>query len=122
MSLGAHVKARREELNLSQRDAAERCGLSQTALRYIEEHPDADPGLSVVMGLAKGLRVPRADVLEWAGYPTGQEESPPLTARELDRAVEAVIEQLNEDVRVPARNAKELLASLLHLYRRDGAR
>ena len=93
MALGDWLRQERERRGgKSLRDMAALTGLSHTTLDDIEKNPNYDPGLSTVIQLADKLGVPRWQMLEHAGYPSGREQSPPLTPDELDRAVEAVID------------------------------
>lgn len=72
MALGDFLRDERARRGQNYREFAELCGISVSALRWIEDHPEADPGLSVVMKMADGLEIPRWQMLEHAGYPSGR--------------------------------------------------
>lgn len=121
MSLGVWLREERRRRDLSYRKLEALTGISHSTLEEIEKNPDYDPGLRTVIKLADGMGVPRWKMLDNAGYPSGTEQSPPLTPDELDRAIEVAIDQMNEDARGPVRDAKRLLANLLWRARRNNA-
>ncbi|MFB7241506.1 helix-turn-helix domain-containing protein [Streptomyces populi] len=53
--VGRRIAARREELGLSQEDAAVRAGVAVGYLRYLERRPTAAPGASALIRLADAL-------------------------------------------------------------------
>jgi len=55
--IGAKIRARRTELNMSLRDLAERVGLTASFLSQIERDP-ADPPIKSLRKIATALRVP----------------------------------------------------------------
>lgn len=55
MTIGKMVKKKRTELGLSQRELAERSGLSVTLIHYIESG-ERSPTAASIMKLAKALR------------------------------------------------------------------
>lgn len=115
MSLGVWLRQERERRGLSLRGLEAITGVSHSTIDEIEKNPAYDPGLSTLMKLADGMNVGRDNMLEYAGYPTGKERRPRPTPEEIYAAIDTAIDELNEDARGPARNAKELLASLLRL-------
>lgn len=117
MSLGKWLRQERERRGLSLRGMEEITGVSHSTIDAIEKNPDYDPGLSTLMKLADKLSVPRADMLEHAGYPTGKNRRPRLTDAEFNEVVDEAIAEMNESVQGPARSAKETLAALLRLPR-----
>ncbi|QHA02946.1 helix-turn-helix domain-containing protein [Streptomyces broussonetiae] len=54
--LGRRLAARREQLGLSRREAAQRAGMTGSYLRYLEEHPGATPGSGSLIRLAEVLQ------------------------------------------------------------------
>lgn len=79
--LGPKLRARREELDLSQQAVADAIGYSQNTIsRY--ETADEDyppPPASVLNPLARVIGVPVVEMLSWAGYDVEPPESPELT-------------------------------------------
>lgn len=61
MSFGRTIRKRREELGLTLEQYAERCGLSPNYIGSVE-NGRRDPSLSTVLALAKGLRIPPAEL------------------------------------------------------------
>lgn len=62
MSFGSSVKRRREALELTLEQLAERAGLSPNYIGTVE-NGRRDPSLSTILALAKGLRVPAGELL-----------------------------------------------------------
>lgn len=62
MDFGREVRRRREALGLTLEQLAERAGLTPNYVGSVE-HGRRDPSLSTVAALAKGLRVPAAELL-----------------------------------------------------------
>lgn len=62
MSFGRSVKRRREALELTLEQLAERAGLSPNYIGTVE-NGRRDPSLSTILALAKGLRVPAGELL-----------------------------------------------------------
>ena len=61
--LGRRILQRRQELNLSQGQVAERAGMAQDYLKYLEESPIAEPTLLALQRIALALEVSVPDLL-----------------------------------------------------------
>lgn len=58
MNLARNVKSLRNRLNLSQAKLAQKSGVAQTAISYIERSGTKSPTLDVLESLARSFRVP----------------------------------------------------------------
>lgn len=73
MSIGERVRARRQDLQLSQEEIARRAGVSLNQVNRLERGEITDPHFSTLRGLAKALGLP-VEVL------VKEESLPPLVA------------------------------------------
>lgn len=108
-SLSHFVKKRREELEYSLRDLAEKSGLSKSYLSRIENGEAGSLTLEALDGLAKGLRVPFETILRAAkGLPPVEEEAKQL-------ANEALFDGLRRSTLKPEQKAalETLIESML---------
>jgi len=60
--LGRRLALRRAELGLTRRQTAARAGMAPSYLGYLEEHPGAAPGTSVLLKLAEVLETTMTDL------------------------------------------------------------
>lgn len=58
MTFGVNVRARREQLGLTQNELARRAGVNQPTLQRIESQPNKDPALSIAVRIARALGDP----------------------------------------------------------------
>jgi len=72
LPLGSAIKAKRENLGLSQEQLAERCGFDRTYISMLERGK-RNPSLLNLVKLAKGLQVPVSKLAEvYDGAETAQ--------------------------------------------------
>jgi nitroimidazol reductase NimA-like FMN-containing flavoprotein (pyridoxamine 5'-phosphate oxidase superfamily) len=77
--LGRRIAVRRAELGLSREETAVRAGMAPSYLQYLEEHPAAAPGTSVLLRLAEVLHT---TATELTGGDTELPPGPGKAARE----------------------------------------
>ncbi len=73
MSIGKRVRARRQDLHLSQEEIARRAGVSLNLVNRVEREQITDPHISTLRSLARGLGVRVEDLVK-------EESRPPLVA------------------------------------------
>ncbi len=67
MSLGSYIKEKREEQQLSQRDLANACGLSNAEISRIESGLRKQPSPLVIKKIADALHIPAENLFVEAG-------------------------------------------------------
>src|SRR6266567_2536492 len=78
IKLGKLLRARREALGLSLREAARRADVDKGTISHIEQGHIRNPGADVLMAIAQVLRIPMSDLLAVAGW-MPKNELPTLT-------------------------------------------
>lgn len=68
MTLGAYLIQLRNEKNYSQRDLAEKCGVSGAEISRIESGKRQKPSPTVLKAMAQALGVEYSDLMKLAGY------------------------------------------------------
>lgn len=65
--LASFVRSRREELGLSGKDLAAKCGVSSAAITRVEQGRIRSPSATFMVALAVGLETPTSELFEQAG-------------------------------------------------------
>lgn len=73
--LGAFIKGKREQRNLSIRKLAETAGISHTEIKRIEDGVRRQPSPQVLRSIAVALNVQYEELMSLAGYLDTQEKS-----------------------------------------------
>ncbi len=106
-ALSEFLKHELDKRGWSRREAADKFGISPTALTMLINIPDRIPDLPTLRGIADGLKQPLARLLELAGYPV---ERDALTPSSLTPKEEAFIARLSPEQR---RLALEIVRQML---------
>ena len=95
-ALSDFLKHELEKRGWTRREAADKFGISPTALTMLINIPDRIPDLPTLRGIANGLKEPLARLLALAGYPV---ERDALTPSTLTPDEEAFISRLTPEQR-----------------------
>lgn len=106
--LGAFLRARREELNLTQDEVAEACHTKRQAIEAIENGRVKRPSVDMANLLAQVLKLPVRSILAAEGYAVERDEEFMRAAVAEDSQILDQIRGILRDVpRRPTRRAEE---------------
>ena len=75
MTLGEFMKNRRNELDMSRNQLANKAGISHTEVHRIETGERKQPSLKVLCAIADALNMPQEELLKVAGYAPSDDTS-----------------------------------------------
>jgi transcriptional regulator with XRE-family HTH domain len=125
-TLGARIKARRQELGLTQAQLAERLGLANVVSVSRYEVGERDPRLATLIGIATALDWPVEDLVRGLGAPPPSNQRPSTRTRarprpiDLDEAVREISDRLTKLRATEPERAESLSGLLLDML--DAAR
>ncbi len=96
VKLSDYLKHELDKRGWTRREAADKFGISATALTMLINIPERVPDLPTLRGIADGLKEPLARLLDLAGYPVEREA---LTPSSLTPEEEAFINRLTPQQR-----------------------
>lgn len=103
MTLGEFMKNRRNELDMSRNQLANKAGISHTEVHRIETGERKQPSLKVLCAIADALNMPQEELLKVAGYAPSDDTStverlfPGLKTQKQRETVERIADGLSRN-------------------------
>ena len=103
MTLGELMKNRRNELDMSRNQLANKAGISHTEVHRIETGERKQPSLKVLCAIADALNMPQEELLKVAGYAPSDDTSaverlfPGLKTQKQRETVERIADGLSRN-------------------------
>ena len=103
MTLGEFMKNRRNELDMSRNQLANKAGISHTEVHRIETGERKQPSLIVLCAIADALNMPQEELLKVAGYAPSDDTSaverlfPGLKTQKQRETVERIADGLSRN-------------------------